>query len=84
MSKTENKSEPSFKHSDTRILRECLAWTAKQAPPMIQKKIISDLARFAKSVAPYCTHFEKVWIEREQKLACLDCGKRVDRLSLVE
>ena len=78
------KPEPSFKHSDVRILRECLAWTAKQAPPLIQKKIISDLARFAKTVGPYCTHFEKVWIEREQKLACLDCGKRVDRLSLVE
>jgi len=71
-------SHQTFKQKDVRILRECLAWCFKNAPPLVQTKIDTDLKYFATRIKPYCTHDENTFVKSENKYACLDCGTRSD------
>lgn len=73
-----------IKHEHVRILREAVAWAIKKMPPHYRVKLMGDLARYGFGVAPYCEHVETVYIKSEAKDACLDCGKRLDRLKLVK
>lgn len=65
-----------FKADDVRILRETLVGVMKKAPPQIQARCHDALLRFAKSVSEYCKCEERVFVEHEQKFACLNCGRR--------
>lgn len=69
-------SETPFRPKDVAILRECLAGLHKKVPPILQKKITNALLQFATSVKEYCQCDEKVFIENEQRYACLNCGTR--------
>ena len=68
--------ETPFRPKDVAILRECLAGLHKKVPPVLQKKITDCLLRFASSIKDYCQCDEKVFIENEQRYACLNCGYR--------
>ncbi len=62
------------KHS--RILRERLVWAQKRMPGPMGKYCGQALQEFADAVKEYCGCRETVYIEREKKHACLDCGTR--------
>lgn len=68
--------ETSFKAKDVAILRECLANVCKRTPPGLQQKIIDSLKLFALSIKEYCMCEDKVYIEKENRFACLNCGTR--------
>ena len=68
--------ETMVKQRHAAILRECLAWASRRTPPTVQKKILTDLARYAQEVREYCECPQRVFIDREKKYACLDCGQR--------
>ena len=70
------KNETNFKVKDVRLLRERLAWVYKKCTPDIQTQITQTLLAFAKSVSEYCQCEEKVYIAKENKFACLNCGTR--------
>lgn len=68
--------ETQFTNKQVRILREALSAVHKKAPPLIQKRIQTALLDFANSCVEVCQCEEKVFIERENKFACLNCGYR--------
>lgn len=70
----ENKTQ--FQAKDVRLLRERLVWVYKKCTPDIQAQITQTLLAFAKSVSEYCQCEEKVYISKENKFACLNCGIR--------
>lgn len=70
--------EPMLKQKDVRILRESLVWAFKRLQPQDQVKVVADLKRFSKQIESYCECPERVFIAKENKEACLDCGKRIE------
>ena len=68
--------KPTVNQEDSKILREALASVYKSAPPVIKQRIHDSLSQFAVSVGAYCQCPERVFVEKENKFACLDCGRR--------
>ena len=81
MKRINKMNKPIVKQKDARILRECLAWCAKNAPPIVQLKINKSLKDYADAVRRYCTHPDTSFIVKENKFACIDCGIRSDNRS---
>lgn len=73
-----------IKQEHVRILRESLAWACRRSGGLVQQKLTEDLFRFAKAIQSYCQCSERVYVQTERKYACLDCGKRHDKLTLIE
>lgn len=69
-------TEPVILQKDFRILRECLVWAQKQAPPHVKQLIHQKIIKFSESIKSYCTCPERVYVDKEGKYACLDCGQR--------
>lgn len=68
--------KPVILQCDAKILREYLAGLIKYLPPQIAVVAIKILKQYADAVKPYCQCPEKVYIEKENRHACLDCGYR--------
>ena len=68
--------EPVVKQKDARILREALSWCCKHLPIEAQKKTHNALRDYAISVGKYCKCFDRSFVRKEKKFACLDCGRR--------
>lgn len=75
-----------IKQEDAALLRECLSWCWKKAPPQVKFKVHDTLKRYAEKVGKYCECPARVFVGTENKFACLDCGKRhIDsKLKLLE
>lgn len=67
-----------FEQRDVRILREALAGIANRGHQTLTPIAIEGLRRFAFAVHTYCEHVEEVFVEAENKNACLDCGRRTE------
>ncbi len=76
MAEFRQKDETKVYRKHAAILRERLAWVCRYTDPKIQSQIKLTLAAYAKAIEPYCECPERVLIQSEGKLACLDCGKR--------
>lgn len=81
--KEETKSEPVTKvkvpmiqHEHARILRKCLVSVMRKAPQLVVVKIDAALKEYSKAIAAYCECPYKALVEKEGKVACLDCGAR--------
>lgn len=61
--------------SHARILRECLAWCYRYAPPSIQQKIHQALSEYAKAIKKYCECPERCRTQKGDVWICLDCGQ---------
>jgi hypothetical protein len=59
-----------------RILREALARISRVGPPAVQRVALQALAEYAAYVAPTCSCSERVFVAKEGREACLDCGQR--------
>lgn len=70
------KEKTVFTSKQVAILRESLAGIHKKAPPMIKKKIETSLLDFANAIMDTCKCEDKVFIENENRFACLNCGYR--------
>lgn len=70
------KEKTLFRAVDVRLLRERLAWVHKRSPVQIQEQINQTLLSFAMKVKEYCKCEEQVFINKENKYACLNCGTR--------
>ena len=68
------KKETIYTNKQVRILREALSAIHKKAPPLIQHRIETALLDFANATMDICQCDEKVYIEKENKFACLNCG----------
>jgi predicted helicase len=76
MSDKKESKETMFKAKDVRLLRERLAWCYKVSPVSIQQQIHNTLTKFSENIKEYCLCEEKAFVSRENKWACLNCGKR--------
>lgn len=74
---TEKQQTP-FTWEHIRHLREKLVWCFKKSPPMIQQEIHKTLLEFQNKIKDICQCEETAYVAPENKMACLNCGKRHD------